>query len=100
MIAYTNEFKQLPNAIYFDKKLSDGAKLFYMLLLSLSAKEGYCWASNEYLTKEYGLSLDTIRRYIRELKKDGYIVCKKNDVTNIGRIIEPQLFISKSKSTE
>lgn len=50
-----------------DNKLSNGAKLLYLRISQLTTREGYCWASNRWLSESIGVSERTIRRYLDEL---------------------------------
>ena len=64
-------------AICFNQWLFDDrirAQLPLLLLISsLSAKEGYCYASNQYFAEKFKTSSVNISRWITELKKYGYI---------------------------
>lgn len=53
--------------------LSDGAKLLYGEITALSEKEGYCFATNAYLADLYGVTKQTIRNRLNELKEVGAI---------------------------
>ena len=44
-----------------------------LIISSLCAEKGYCYASNEYLAKEFNLPEVTISRKIKKLKEKGYI---------------------------
>lgn len=57
-----------------DSRLSSSAKLLFGLITSLQTKTGYCYASNEFLAKELGVTCeDTITKLVRKLKETGYI---------------------------
>ena len=57
--------------------------------MSLSKKEGYCWATNEYFKNLFGVSKQTISKSISSLSKYGYIVLKydKKEKNNSKRVI-------------
>lgn len=60
------------NVRYAD--ISMGAKILYTELTALCQKEGYCWATNSYFAKLYGVSNHTIINWLNSLKKSGFIV--------------------------
>ncbi len=57
--------------------------------MSLSKKEGYCWATNEYFKNLFSVSKQTISKSISSLSKYGYIVLKydKKEKNNSKRVI-------------
>ena len=57
--------------------------------MSLSKKEGYCWATNEYFKNLFGVSKQTISKSISSLSKYGYIALKydKKEKNNSKRVI-------------
>ena len=59
----------MPNIILFDKELSATSKLVFVLLSSLSAEKGYCWANNKYIGGQLGLSERQVSRSIKQLSK-------------------------------
>lgn len=59
----------LPNIILKNKDLSSTAKLVYVLISSLCAKEGYCYASNAYIGTELDLSDRQVRDCISQLEQ-------------------------------
>lgn len=71
-------FSLIPSGILNDKDLSDGAKLTYALILGLSNKYGYCFASNTYLSEQRDVSVSTIQRQLSELKKQKSITVEFN----------------------
>lgn len=48
-------------------------KLVYGIIGTLSKKTGYCYASNDYISKQINLSPRTITKAIGKLKKANYI---------------------------
>ena len=59
----------MPNVILFDKDLSATSKLVFVLISSLSAEKGYCWANNKYIGGQLGLSERQASRSIKQLEK-------------------------------
>lgn len=64
----------LPASVRYDEKLGSSEKLFYAEITAMSEKEGYCWASNSYFSELYGVSKNTITRWVTNLKERGHIV--------------------------
>lgn len=59
----------MPNTVLFDTELSATSKLVFVLISSLSAEKGYCWANNHYLAEQLSLSERQISRSIKQLNK-------------------------------
>ena len=59
--------------------LSAGAKLLYAEISSLTDARGFCFASNSYFCELYKISEDTVQRYLRALKKTGFIRIEDGD---------------------
>jgi len=59
----------MPNVILFDKDLSATSKLVFVLISSLSAEKGYCWANNKYIGIQLSLSERQVSRSIKQLEK-------------------------------
>jgi len=47
--------------------------VLFGVIVSLAQKEGYCWATNEYLASQIGKKEVIVRRYLTELENEGYI---------------------------
>lgn len=70
---YVNAFGVIPNAILYDKRLKNGEKILYTMISSLSNKNGYCFASNAYLSEAVGVTKNTIKIYLKKLEELNYI---------------------------
>lgn len=66
-------FSIIPANVRYDEGLIPSAKLLYSEITALCNDKGYCWASNEYFAKLYGVSKKTISIWIGQLKDKGYI---------------------------
>ena len=53
--------------------LKPNAKLLYGEITALSGKLGYCYATNNYFAELYGVSKNTISRWVSDLNKLGFI---------------------------
>lgn len=63
----------MPNTVLFDERLTASAKLVFVFVSSLSAEQGFCWASNTYIAKRFGMGKSTISALISELVDAGYL---------------------------
>jgi hypothetical protein len=65
-----------------DSDLGDGEKIVLGILMSLSTKEGYCYAKNDYLALKTNKNEDAVKKIISRLKQYGIIrveeVSRKN----------------------
>lgn len=85
----------IPYSLRNDRNVSDGAKVLYTFISSLCDKEGYCWASNNYLANIVGTSDREIRRRISELKNSNYINVEAIKGEK-GEAIQRKIFLSLS----
>ncbi len=89
-------FLLIPQVVAQDDRLKGNEKLLYGHIFSLTKKEGYCWATNEYLSDLMGVSKGCISRYITHIielgylervvvkdKDSGQITCRKLYIKNI-----------------
>ena len=90
----------ITHSIYADKNLNDGAKLTYGLILSLSQKNGLCYANNEYLAEQLNKSVRTVQTHLDALKKKRYIevTLYKNNYRLI-KTIDTGVTLRKPKNT-
>ena len=68
------QYYQIPIIIYSDTNLSSTEKLLMSQLISLTLKNGYCFASNEYLANSMSVTKRTISKSLSNLKIQNYIV--------------------------
>ena len=64
----------IPATVRYDESLSSSEKLFYAEVTAMSEKEGFCWASNSYFSELYGVSRNTITRWVTNLKNSGHVI--------------------------
>lgn len=77
-----NYYSVTPVYILANKQMTDGAKLVFGLISSLSNRYGCCIASNQYIADITGKKKDTISRYISELSKLNYIRIEIDQIKN------------------
>lgn len=74
-----------------DRRIPSGAKLLLRKIIQLSAKKGFCWATNKTLAEMFEAAARTVQRWIRALKDLGYIkveiVYKEDTKEVVGRKI-------------
>ena len=85
----------IPADVRYDDEIPPNAKLLYGEISALIGADGYCFASNQYFSQIYKMSVETISRLISKLEKAGYIhreVVKDGS----GQIISRKIFLSTS----
>ena len=63
----------IPAAVRYDDQLPPNAKLLYAEISSLTDAAGYCFATNAYFQRLYGLSERTVQNLLHALQVRGYI---------------------------
>lgn len=69
----------LPAAVRYDPQLPPSAKILYAEISALTDQRGFCFASNDYFRKLYGMSERTLQEQLRALKRRGYISISDGD---------------------
>jgi len=67
-----NYYAIIPAEVRYSS-LKPNAKLLYGEITALSGKLGYCYATNNYFAELYGVSKNTVSRWLSELNKLGFI---------------------------
>lgn len=62
-----------------DKNIKNELGLL-LIISSLTAEKGYCYASNEYFEKLFNIDQSTISRKIKKLEEKGYIKVEYNKI--------------------
>jgi hypothetical protein len=68
-----NYFAVIPAPILFDKNLSERDKILFAHIMTLTHKEGFCYASNRYFEQVMDCTDRTISRSLKSLEDNGYI---------------------------
>jgi len=77
----------IPANIRYDKRVPANAKLLYGEITALCNDKGYCWATNGYFAKLYGVSETSISKWIKALADGEYIYIQANQNTGNNRHI-------------
>lgn len=77
---FTNlKYVQVPMVVLLDEDISSTAKLLMGLITTLSMKDGYCYASNRYLSNLLKVSKRTISSSITILRRNNYLKIDNKD---------------------
>ena len=82
----------LPACIRLNPKIIPGAKLLWSDISVLALKKGYCFSTNDFFARIYGVKIRTINTWIRNLKQLELVTIKhfKTDYGNkVIRHIKP-----------
>ena len=63
----------IPASVRYDEHLCANAKLLYGEITALCNEKGFCWATNNYFASLYKVSKQSISKWIKNLKEQGYI---------------------------
>lgn len=67
------KYVEIPMIVLLDNDISSTSKLLMGLITTLTMKEGFCYASNKYLSNLLKVSRRTITSCISSLKRKNYI---------------------------
>ena len=81
----------IPATILFNKDLKANEKLLYAIITILSNKEGYCFASNAYLSNLLDAQPHTISKWVSHLRECGF-VCLDMIKNEKGKIIQRRIY--------
>ena len=66
-------FAVIPSVVMLDTQLSASAKLLYGVITWRSGKFGFCWATNDTLAEDVGLSAKRVTPLIAQLEERGHV---------------------------
>lgn len=90
-----NYYSIIPADVRYHKELRPNEKLLYGELTALTNSKGFCWASNQYFAELYGVSKETVSRWIANLEKFGFVTREIiRDDKNV--IISRRIYIAPS----
>ena len=67
-------FAIIPANVRYDNDIPPNAKLLYGEITALCNQEGYCWATNDYFSRLYNCTKQSVSSWINKLKEKGYII--------------------------
>lgn len=73
------KYVQVPMVVLLDEDLSSTTKLLMGLITTLSMKDGYCYASNRYLSNLLKVSKRTISSSITALRRKKHVEIGNDD---------------------
>ena len=73
------KYVEVPMIVLLDEDLSSTTKLLMGLITTLSMKDGFCYASNRYLSNLLKVSKRTITSSITALRRKQYIKIDNED---------------------
>ena len=84
------KYVEVPMNVLLVEKLSSTSKLLMGLITTLSMQNGYCYASNKYLSNLMKVSKRTITNCISSLKRKNYIEIE--NIPNMRKIYLANIF--------
>ena len=69
----------IPPQVVFNEELNFTEKALYGVIYGLSQRNGYCFASNEYLANVISLDIRSLQRYLANLEKVNLITREKDE---------------------
>lgn len=82
----------MPAVVRYDGRLKANEKILYSEIVTLASKNGYCYASNKYLSEIYGVSIVSISNWINRLIDLGYVKNENEFLNDTGYIVKRKLF--------
>ena len=89
-----NYFAVIPAPVRYCEKLQPNAKLMFGEITALANDSGYCYASNEYFSKLYGVTKTSISKWISALENNNFIKIKYKYHTGTKQIKQRRIFIA------
>tara|TARA_R100000149_G_C5860379_1_gene126472 strand:+ start:101 stop:988 length:888 start_codon:yes stop_codon:yes gene_type:complete len=89
-----NYFAVIPAPVRYCEKLQPNAKLMYGEITALANDSGYCYASNEYFSKLYGVTKTSVSKWISALENNNFIKIKYKYHIGTKQIKQRRIFIA------
>jgi hypothetical protein len=92
-------FAALPYLVLRDTSLTIGARVTYAVLLMYAWQEEACFAGQEKMSKDIGVSDRQVRDYLKELQDHGYIRVKRRGLNkpNLYYILDVKSKLEKGR---
>ncbi len=92
-------FAALPYVVLRDTRLSVGARLAYSVLLSYAWQKEACFAGQQKMADDMGVSERHLRRYLRELEERAYIRIRRQGLNrpNLYFILDVKSKLKRNK---
>lgn len=88
-------YSVIPATVLYNKELKANEKLLYAIITSLACKEGYCFASNQYLAEKLDVNPKTVSSWISDLRDKDFIIVELIRNGN-NQIIQRKIYINDS----
>lgn len=89
----------LPADVRLDKRLLPFERILFSDILTLANKNGYCFASNAYFAKTYGVSTVSVSTWISNLVKYGYLSRTYDYKDNTKKMERRRLYVKEDFMT-
>lgn len=75
----------IPSKILYNKELKANENLLYTMITSLTCKEGYCFATNNYFAKGLWIHQKTVASWILNLRDNNYLKAEivRNEISKL-----------------
>lgn len=85
----------IPADVRYDDRIPANAKLLYGEVSALIGAGGFCYASNQYFARIYGMSVDSISRLFKKLEENGYIK-REIEKDHSGQVVRRKIYLCAS----
>ncbi len=90
----------MPNFIYEHEELNHGAKLLFCTLCDYARKKSFCYPSKTTLAKRLHASLNSIKKWLRQLVSLGFVVIQYNEKKELFHLFSPKKTNSPNQNNQ